>query len=255
MMMKKLDPSLKPLQIIEALSYTNKDGLGITDLSEKTGLSKSTVHRLANALADADYLIRNDTTKKFKLGYRILRITSFLMNNNEVKEVARPYLEEISKKARETVHLVQLDGLYGVYTDKIDSPQPVGLLSKIGKNIPLHSTGAGKILLAYMSEEMRERVYTEVGLTKETECTITNRETMEKELEQIRNQGYGFDRMENRDGIYCIAAPIFNQNGDVVASFSVSGPSFRFSLEDAEALIDTVKETSMKVSNSLGYLT
>ncbi|WP_261130845.1 IclR family transcriptional regulator [Bacillus sp. Marseille-Q3570] len=252
--MNKRDPALKPLEIIEAISRADKDGLGIASLTENTGLSKSTVHRIAQALTESGYLIRNDSTKKYKLGYRLLRISSIVMNNNDVKEVARPYLHELSTETQETVHLVQLDGLYGIYTDKIDSPQSVGLLSKIGKNIPLHSTGAGKILLAYMSENLRNRVYSEVGLTKQTTQTITDKNMMEKELESIRRLGYGFDRMENREGIHCIAAPVFSEKGKVVASFSVSGPSFRFSLEDAEGLIEEVKEISEKISICLGYV-
>jgi DNA-binding IclR family transcriptional regulator len=252
--MKISDPSLKPLQILEALSEANNNGMGITTLTEKTGLSKSTVHRLANALTDEGYLTRNDVTKKYKLGYRILRITSSLMNNIDIKDIARPYLEDLSEKTQETVHLVQLDGLYGVYIDKIDSPQPVGLLSKVGKRIMLHCTGAGKILFAYMPQEMRNRIYTEVGLPKQTEHTLVNRDVMETELSEIRRLGYGLDRMETRDGICCIAAPIFSQSGQVIASFSVSGPSFRFSSADAEALAEIVREISRNLSRDLGCL-
>jgi DNA-binding IclR family transcriptional regulator len=252
--MKTSDSALKPLEILEVLSEADNDGMGATTLSEKTGLSKSTVHRLANALAGAGYVIRNDTTKKYKLGYRILRISSSFINKIEIKEVARSYLEELSEKTQETAHLVQLDGLHGVYIDKIDSPQPVGLLSQIGKRILLHCTGAGKILFAYMPEEIRDQVYTEVGLPKQTEHTLVTREAMEMELAEIRRLGYGLDRIEAREGICCIAAPIYNQNGQVIASFSISGPSYRFSPADAEALAEMVKETSDKISKDLGYI-
>jgi DNA-binding IclR family transcriptional regulator len=251
--MKTSYSSIKPLEILEVLSEADKDGMGTTALSEKTGLSKSTVHRLVNELTDTGYVIRNNTTKKYKLGYRILRISSSFMNKIEIKDVARSYLEKLSEKTRETVHLVQLDGLYGVYIDKIDSPQPVGLLSQIGKRILLHCTGAGKILFAYMPEEIRNRVYSEVGLPKQTENTLITRKAMEMEIASIRRLGYGLDRIEAREGICCIAAPIYNQTGQVIASFSISGPSYRFSPADAEALAELVKETSGKISKDLGY--
>ena len=252
--MKLTDPSLKPLEILEMLGTADREGMGATTLAEKTGLSKSTVHRLANALADAGYVIRNDATKKYKLGYRILRVFSSLVNNIEIKEVARPYLEALSERTQETVHLVQTEGLYGVYVDKIDSPQPVGLLSQVGKRIMLHCTGAGKILFAYMPDEKRERVYAEVGLPKQTEHTITDRKSMERELASIRQLGYGLDRIEAREGICCIAAPIFNQSGQVIASFSISGPSYRFSAADAEALAGEIKITSNRISRDLGFV-
>jgi IclR family acetate operon transcriptional repressor len=251
--MKLSDPALKPFQILEALGDVSADGLGITELAEKSGLSKSTTFRLANALADAGYLIRNPSTKRYKLGYRLLRVVTSVMNNLQVRDVASRYLHELSERTKETIHLAKRDEFAGVYIDKIDSPHPVGLLSRVGMHFPLHSTGVGKVLLAYLPEESRRELYRTIGLPKQTDHTLTDPKRMEQELAQIRQQGYAFDRMENREGVVCIAVPIYNSYGQVEASFSVSGPSFRYTLQDAESWVDLVCDIAGRISRDLGY--
>ncbi|RSL33611.1 IclR family transcriptional regulator [Salibacterium salarium] len=249
--MNQMDDSLKPLKILEALSNNGEQGMSITNIASETNLSKSTIHRLVKALLEAGYIIRHDSSKTYKLGYRILHITSGLIDNLEIKEVARPYLQQLNEESNETIHLVQLEDLYGVYIDKIDTPETIGLLSRMGKRIMLHSTAAGKVLLAHMSQEAREKVYEEVGLPQRTKSTFSSKMDLEEELTYIKNNGYALDRMENKDGIYCIAGPIFNQDGSVLNSFSISGPSFRFTKEDAENLSLKVIETSKLLSKDL----
>ncbi|WP_026702082.1 IclR family transcriptional regulator [Salibacterium aidingense] len=249
--MKKMDPSLKALQILETLSDSGKEGMGITDLATKSGLTKSTAHRIVNALVEAGYLVRKDATKTYTLGFRILHVTASLMDSLEIKEVARPYLNRLWEESKETVHLVQLDGLQAVYIDKIDTPHTIGLLSKVGKRLMLHSTATGKIFLAYMSPEERQKIYTEAGLPQRTPHTLCSIPALEEELDNIKNKGYAIDRMENKEGIYCIAGPIFSENGQVINSFSISGPSFRFTEKDVENLAVQVKETSYGLSRDL----
>ncbi|TBL73280.1 IclR family transcriptional regulator [Paenibacillus thalictri] len=252
--MEKLDPSLKALEIIEACGQAGPEGLGVTEIVNLTGLSRSTVHRLVASLVDSLYLRRVGTSKKFKLGYRLLRLTDSLTGDLKIKDVASPYLHRLSEMTQEAVHLIQMDGNYAVYVDKIDSPQPVGLLSKVGTRLMLHCTGAGKVLLADLSPERRERIFQDVGLPAQTPNTITDINQLNHELEVIKIQGYSMDRMENRDGIYCIAGPIYNHRKEVVAAFSVSGPSFRFSLDQLDDHIDDVKETTRLISEQLGCL-
>jgi IclR family acetate operon transcriptional repressor len=249
---ESLDPSLKALAILEACSGSGKEGLGVAEITRATGLSRSTVHRLVAALLETGYL-RKLPGKKYSLGYRILSLAAPLLDDSELKEMVRPYLERLAQRTGETVHLVQRNGHYAVYVDKIDSPQPVGLLSKVGVRLLLHCTAAGKVLLAHMSEEERRQVYETVGLPAQTPATITSAEKLEEELRIIREQGYALDKMENRDGVFCIAGPVFNHQKAVVASFSVSGPAFRFDLERAAGWAGEIKETSLHISKMLGY--
>ena len=186
---ESLDSSLKVLTILEACGSNGKEGLGITEITRATGLSRSTVHRLVAALLETGYL-RKHSGKKYSLGFRIVSLAAPLLDDTELKEMARPYLERLAERTGETVHLVQLNGHYAVYVDKIDSPQPVGLLSKVGARLMLHCTGAGKVLLAHMNEENRRHVYDTVGLPARTANTITSAEALEKELQLNREQGY-----------------------------------------------------------------
>nr|WP_285891313.1 IclR family transcriptional regulator [Paenibacillus pasadenensis] len=248
-----MDPSLKALEIIEACAKSGTEGLGVTEIVNETGLSRSTVHRLVTSMTESHYLRRVGTSKKFKLGYRLLSLTDSLSNDLKIKDIASPYLHQLSQRTQEAVHLIQQDGNYAVYVDKIDSPQPVGLLSKVGTRLFLHCTGAGKVLLAHLSPEQREQIASEVGLPAQTPHTITDLNQLHQELETIKAQGYGYDRMENREGIYCISGPIYNHRHEVVAAFSVSGPSYRFSLEQLEQHIPAIRETSRLISEQLGY--
>ena len=136
---------------------------------------------------------------------------------------------------------------------KSTARSPSAFCLKIGSRLMLHCTGAGKALLAHLSEEARRQIYETVGLPAQTAATITSVEALEEELRSIREQGYAIDRMENRDGVFCIAAPVFNHQQSVVASFSVSGPAFRFTLEQAAGWADEVRNTSLMISKMLGY--
>jgi DNA-binding IclR family transcriptional regulator len=248
------DPSLKSIDILEALKEAGEDGLGITEVADAAGLNKSTVHRIMLALTKREYVTKNEATKKYRLGYKILQFSAALLDHLDVKELAHPYLQKLSEDLEETVHLVQQDGSYGVYVDKIDSPHPIGLLSHIGKRIMLHNSAAGKVILSYMSKEDRDRILTEVGLPELTEQTIVDREILEKELRSVIETGHAWNRGESRIDVYSIAAPIFDARGKVIYAVSVAGPSYRFTLEKAGEAILTLMNTTKIISEKWGYL-
>src|SRR5699024_8808346 len=135
--MEKIDSSMRVIDILETLKENNKNGLGITDISNITGHSKSTVHRTMVALRERGYVTRDSTTKKYKLGHKLWQLTNNLIDNLDVRHIARPYMEKLNEKYKESVHLIVRSGNYGLYIDKIDSPLPIGLQVHIGKRILL----------------------------------------------------------------------------------------------------------------------
>lgn len=245
-------PSLKPLAILEALAW-NPRGAALNELVASTGLNKTTVLRILHELVSEGYARRDDGTKRYFLGYRLLGLSAELLDNLDVRRVARPHLEQLVSETGETVHLVQLDGTECVYIDKVNCPQPVGLHSNIGKRRPLHCTGVGKVLLAFSAESVFDDVLYGPGLPEFTSTTITDPERLRCELECIRERGFALDNAEHREGITCVAGPIMDADGALTAGLSVAGPTFRFPLDVAEQSASLVLRTCQEISEALGF--
>ncbi|WP_407267793.1 IclR family transcriptional regulator [Radiobacillus sp. PE A8.2] len=245
--------SLKTIDILEALMDSENKEMGITEVANKTGLNKSTLHRIMQALVERDYIIRNEQTKKYRLGYKILQFNFALLDNLEVKRVAHPYLVELGNKTAETIHLIQRDGNNAVYIDKIDPPHSVALLSYVGKRILLHATAGGKIILAHLSKEERQEIYDKVGLQNKTKRTISDRETLEKEIVEIQQTGYSYNLAEDREDVNAVAAPIYEVGGRLAAVVVVAGPSYRLTKEMIDTHTELLLATAKTISEKLGY--
>ena len=232
--------------------FTEKYEMSLTEITERLGMGKSSAYKYLNTLEQLKLIERDPVTKKYRLGIRVLELSRAVLENLELRRVARPYLEELARKCNETVHLmVERDG-EGIYIDKIDSPRAIRMYSQIGKRLPLHTGAVGKVLLAYMPEERINEIISK-PLIKFTENTITDPEKLKEELRKIRERGYAIDNEEVEIGLKCVGAPIRDHTGKVVASISISGPSTRFTDDKIREYIKLVKEYAMKISEALGY--
>ena len=243
---------IKTLEVLEVLASA-KEGLGVTEISRTLGLSKSTVHRILMALVNRQYVLKDEVTRRYRLGFKLLLLSSQVLDSLELRQLARPELVELANRSRETVHLVWLEGNEGVYVEKIDTPETIGLLSRVGKRVPLYSTAVGKSMLAFMDAERLNSYLQKVNLVPITPHTITDAEKLKEHLAQIRRQGFALDYQENRLGVICVAAPIFQANGQVIAAVSIAGPDFRFTLDKAKELGPVVKEAALSISRKLGF--
>lgn len=244
---------VKTLEVLEVLASA-KGGLGVTEISRTLNLSKSTVHRILMALVDKQYVLKDEAIRRYRLGFKLLLLSSQLLDSLELRQIARPDLVELVNKSRETVHLVWLEGDEGVYVEKIDTPETIGLLSRVGKRVPLYSTAVGKTMLAFMEAKRLESYLQRVPLTPVTQHTITDVVTLKEQLTQVRQQGFAFDCEENRLEVICVAAPIFQSNEQAVAAISISGPDFRFSMARAKELGPIVREAGLRISKKLGFI-
>lgn len=243
----------RALKLLEALSEY-PDGIQITRLAEKVSLSKSTVHRLLATLINMHYVIKDQESEKYKLGYRLLFLSRNIINNIDIISIAKPFLEELAVKVNETIHLCIHDMGEVLYVDKIESSQTIRMFSKIGNRAPMYCTGVGKVLLSGMEKEQFDQVTDKTNFIVKTPSTITSKEQLSIEVENIRNQGFGLDNIEHEEGIRCIAAPIFDSEGKVIASFSIAGPSNRITMELINnELIEIIKKTSLEISQIIGY--
>lgn len=226
-------------------------GLRLVDLVQRCGLEKSTVHRLLGALM-AEGLVENDPeSERYRLGVKLVEYGMAVLRRLDVRTEALPVLARLVAVAEETVHLGARSGVEVIYLEKFEGPHAIQMRSKVGERMPLHSTGIGKAMLAYLSEEQLSSVISH-GLPKRTDHTITSPEDLRADLQQIRTRGYSIDLEENEVGVRCVGAPVFDHNIRVVGAISIAGPAYRVSEERLQGLAQLVTEAAQEVSRRLG---
>lgn len=247
----------RAISILEELAK-DKNGCGVTVLSNTVGLHKSTTHRILGSLMSKGYVEKDLETDKYRLGTKILYLAGAVFERMDVRSIAKPYLEELSEKTNETIHLAVLDNQEALafYIDKVESPRAnsIRLHSQIGKRIPLHSTAVGKILLLNKGEEKVRQLLAVNGMPKFTPNTIDNIEDYLQELDRVRSQGYAMDEIENEEGVRCIAAPIFDRKGKVIAAISISGATIYTTIDRIPELSNAAIETAKHISCQLGFM-
>lgn len=244
---------VKALNILEVLEEEGNAAPTLTQLSRRLHLHISTVHRLLVNLVRQGFVEEAPSPGGYQLSYRILRMGLRVLDRLDFRRVAQPLLRELNEQTKETVHLAILQDARAISIEKFDSPQPVGLDAHLGSSMPLYCTGVGKTLLAYQSEEFLNKIVPPSGLERFTVHTLTNPAQLRKELEDIREQGYAVDHEEAVDGLRCVAGPIFDHEGNIVAAFSVAGPATRMVASRITDLARLVRETSHQISYRMGF--
>lgn len=242
----------KACMLIEMVS-DHPDGIGITELASQVGMYKSTVHRLLTTLMNRGYIEQDDQTGKYKLGYTLLDMGMKLLSSIDLRREALVYLQMLATESNEVVHLAILDQGEIVYVEKVESQNTIRMHSRVGKRVPVHATGLGKAILAFLPASETVSIIDKYGLPTLTEHTITERSTFLKSLEDTRAHGYAIDVEENQLGISCVAAPIWDNNRRVIAACSVSGPSVRITPDRMRELVPLVTRTGLQISERLGY--
>ncbi|MFA1820811.1 IclR family transcriptional regulator [Virgibacillus oceani] len=243
----------RSLIILEKLSISPK-GMGITELANQLHVAKSTTHRLLTTLMNRGFVVQDEETKNYTLGMKIIELSSLMLEDMNIRSIAKNDLEELGKQINEVVHLCIQENGEVVYIDKFESDQTIRMHSRIGKRGMMHSTGVGKVILSGMTDEQVRTIITEKGMPAKTHRTITDEEILFKRLHDIRKLGYEIDDIENEEGIRCVAAPIYDFSGKVIAAFSISGPENRMQLERITSeLVELVLDTSKKISMKMGY--
>lgn len=241
--------------IFEVLGqYSN--GLSLGDLSEKVNLPKGTTHRLLTSLAYFDLIRQDYKNKNYHLGFKLVELSNNLLSHLDLRNIAHSFLVELGEKVQETVHLVILDNNEALYIDKVSPPRRGGLqmVSALGVRIPLYCSGVGKVLLAYMPAATANEIIKKTSFKKLATNTITDPSELKRRLQIIKEAGYAFDDEENEEGVCCIAAPILDRDGQVVAAMSVSVPTSRMVVDKKkDALTSRVIETALNISKGIGF--
>ena len=239
------------VRLLKAFSEEQVE-IGISDLAKRLGVAKSTVHRLAVTLVADGMLERNPDSGKYRLGIALFRLGSLVRRRMSVSNEARPLLRELREKVNETVHLAVLDGTDIMYVFDLESTQSIRMRSDVGVRKPAYCTAEGQAILAFQPADVVERVVRD-GLAARTPQTITDPQTLKKLLEGVRARGCAIEDEESELGMRCIAAPLRNDSGEVIAAIGLAGPVSRLSKKALSAYAPHVIETAAAISARLGH--
>lgn len=238
---------------IRSLELISEAGeLGVTELGRRLGVHKATASRLAATLAAHGLVERDQLTDRYRLGLGLIRLAGTTMAGLDLVRTARPLIEDLAERTRETVNLGVLSGDSVTYIDQVTGTRAIVAVSWVGRRTPLHCTSNGKVLLAFMKDPERDR-HLARPLEKLTDNTVTDRSQLLAQLKEVRTRGWAQTREELEVGLNAVAAPIRSSSGEVVAAVSVSGPAFRMRAIDLPGMARLTIESANAIGRRLGW--
>lgn len=239
----------RAVTIMEILARAGE--AGVSDVAAEIGVHKSTAFRLIASLERRGLVEQTAERGKYRLGVGILRLAGATTARLDVVQEARPVVRKLAADTGETVNISVLSDRSALYLDQVAGSSALQSHNWVGQHIPLHATSNGKVLLSGLSRDELDSVLR--SLPAYTDRTITTRKQLRAELEAVRARGYALARDELEVGLTAFAAPIRNAHGDVVASMSVSGPTFRLDDDRVAAVLPLLVEAAAEVSHRLGW--
>ena len=242
----------KALAVLEHLSKIEGD-IDLATLTQRLDMPKTTLLRLLNTLKKHNFVQQDERSRRYSLGWALIYLGQAANKVFNIVEFIHPYLEKLSRRSGETANLVFLDRDHAVYVDQVVSDNIIRGVPAVGAPLGLHCTAAGKVLLGWQSEEVVEQFLKHAEMHRLTNKTITQRQALRRELEQIRKQGWALDDEESELGGRCVAAPVFGKEGSLVAAISVMGPANRINSDTIPDLSTLLVKTAGQISHALGH--
>jgi len=244
--------SKKIFTILEELCI---DGdFGVSELSTRLSIGKSTIHRYLSILKDLGYVEQNEKSNKYYATLKTFELGSLVLSRVKLVKVARNQMEELSKKVHETINLALFEAGKVLYIDKIESAETLRMDLAVGRTVPAYCTALGKVFLSHLKDDELEDYLNNCVLKANTGKTITDASELKMHLKKVRKIGFAIDDRELDEGIRCIAAPIYDNSGNVAAALSISGPTIRMKIEQIAALSNLIKEVTRDISQKLGFI-
>jgi IclR family pca regulon transcriptional regulator len=231
--------------------------LGIADIADELGMSRSTTHRYVITLLALGYL-EQGASRKYRLGLKVTDLGMSALNSTGLREHAHPYLEELRQRTSYTVNLAVLDGPEILYVDRARSfrrgQSKIDLGLAPGSRLPAYCTAMGKLLLAYLPEDEQRELIAEMQLAKRAPNTITSKKALRVELDEIREESFAVNDQELAPELHSIAAPVRNEAREVVAAVNLAAPTSMISLSElVGALSPHLISTADRISARLGF--
>lgn len=242
----------RALRILELLAESRR-GLTLSDICRRLTLPKSSVHLLAKTLESAGYLQINQSNSRYCFGPKLVSLSYSALANLGLREQAMPYLQDLMLKTGLTVHMAILEKLEVVIIEKVEAPGLLRFATWVGRRLDASSSGVGKALLAFTSEEDLRRFFAGRSLARYNRNTIASPGRLARELQKAKELGYAFEDQEGEIGIRCIGAPVFGGDGRAICAISVAGTTGQIPKSDIEKLATAVMKTASAISVRLGH--
>lgn len=243
----------RALDILEL--FLDRPVLSAPEITDRLELPRTTVHELIGTLVERAYLVPvGGQPARFRLGMRLFQLGASFADQLDLAREAQDVAHEVAAACDETVHVAVLDGADVVYIAKVDSTHPVRMVSAVGRRLPAHCTAVGKVLLSGLTPEALDARYPRGReLPAMTPNSITTRSRLRTELVGVRESGLAYDRCESNDAVQCVAAPVYDHDGRMVAAMSVSAPSIRWNDSHQREWSGLVAGGAARLSARLGH--
>lgn len=240
----------KGIKVLELLA--EKREMTVSTVAEQLGFNRAASHRFLATLRDLGYVEKNDNNR-YQLSSKIMELGMIVLSRFEIRQEARPFMQELSTAFKETVNLGFWNGNGIFHLDKIDSTEILRIDAPLGSHAPAYCTALGKAILAQMSKDELNKYLSGTKLVKRGPNTITSKRKLQQELESTRVRGYAIDNEELSRGLRCVAAPVFDHTGRAVYAMSISAPAMRFSLKSIQQAQKKLCDVCGQLSALLGY--
>jgi len=242
----------RAIDVIDLLASHDQD-LAFTEIMNALNIPKPSLARILGVLVERGLVTKTDERGLYRLGMQLLYLGGRLESKLRLRYVARPHMEELALKTGKTIELSTLDRDQLILIDQIEGDEGMRLFTRIGSAYPyFHAIGAGKIYLAHREPGKRSEALQKIGLPMITKYTITDAGRLEKELSDIRANGFAFEDQELRVGVRRVVAPIYDSHGKLAGCIGIASPIFSFSIEDRKELAELVKGAAVKISEDMG---
>ena len=243
----------RALDILEL--FLDRPTLSAPEITDRLGLPRTTVHELLATLVERAYLVPvGGQPARYRLGMRVFQLGASFADQLDLAREAQDVAHEVAAGCDETVHIAILDGADVVYIAKVDSTHPVRMVSAVGRRLPAHCTAVGKVLLSGLTPEALDARYPRGrDLPAMTPRSVTSQARLRAQLAEVRSRGLAYDHCESNDAVHCVAAPVLDHSGAMVAAMSISTPTLRWNDQREREWGDLVARGAAALSARLGH--
>lgn len=240
----------KAFRVLDVLKVEGRE-YTIVEIAKEIGLNKSTVQKLLVTLSHYGVVQRDESTKRYSLGIALAEYGRIALQNIDIRQIAKPFLQTLSERTGETAVLAVQRGTKVVMVDKREPPVQIRVSSPVGRRYPMTASVMGKTLMAWLTEDRCDEIMRKEGLPAMTPSSITDPAIYRAELAKIRERGYATDHEEFHPEVHGVAAPVFNSRGRIVAALAVGGPAFRMTEDKMENCARKCVELAKELSSKL----